>query len=256
MLDGNETYLEQHLLTTDSTVPQRVIAKSDSDTPIQKVVKELATIQAYSDSSDALSYLMPLAWRGAEVETTRAVFRALLQSGTKSGLVHGMTGLVALGEQEGLERLDTALLQGRNEVSTSLQLLERTYKSTDPRGVAILARWLDQGSPAAMRAAAAAALARIHTPEAILVLGPALQDTDFQTRWRAIGGLAMFANNVPIGGAGPAAGSWPFRNEDTVRFSVNSADLVARNEGYYLNFWRNWWSENRGAVAELTNRSR
>jgi hypothetical protein len=253
MVDGTKTFLDQNLLAADKPVSQPLVARGDHDTPIQKVIKELVTIHTYSDSSDALSYLMPLAWQGVEADTMSVVFRAMIDSSAKNGLVPGTTGLAALGRLEGLESLDEALASGHNEVTAAAHILESHFKSTDARGVAILTRWLDRNSPAAIRAAAAGALARVHTPAAILVLGPALQDADFQVRWRAIGGLAMFANNVPIGGAGPAAGDWRFRSDDTIRFSINEEAGVAKNEDYYLNFWRGWWRENADAIAEFAN---
>ena len=106
-------------------------------------------------------------------------------------------------------------------------------------------------TPFSVASLAAAALAMIHTPEAVMVLGPALYDSDFQIRWRAIGGLGMFANNFPIGGVGPGPGPAPFLTEDTIRFSINSPD-VKDKENQYLAFWKSWWSENREAVEKMT----
>ncbi|MDA1315788.1 MAG: HEAT repeat domain-containing protein, partial [Acidobacteria bacterium] len=147
--------------------------------------------------------------------------------------------------------LDAARAQGA-QVDGVFSQLERVYASTDPKGVEILARWLQPGSPDHVRAAAAAALSRIHTPSAVMVLGPALRDPDFQVRWRAIGGLANFANNIPIGGVGPSADPWPFRTDDTMRYLVNSEEIRDK-EDFYLDFWRAWWSENQGAVQALAD---
>jgi hypothetical protein len=84
-----------------------------------------------------------------------------------------------------------------------------------------------------------------------MILGPALNDGDFEIRWRAIGGVSMFANNVPIGGAGPAAGDWPYRTENTLRLSVFDRNLVQKDEQHDLEFWRRWWDENRVAIANF-----
>ena len=60
-----------------------------------------------------------------------------------------------------------------NEVQSLLPELERFYRSPSPAGIEILSRWLrDCGAPA-KRCAAEGALARIHTPQAILALSPA-----------------------------------------------------------------------------------
>jgi len=200
--------------------------------------------------SSTLPYLLPLAWSGVEPDVTAAAFRAIRRSGPK-GLISGTTGLVALGGVEGLESLEGPEIQGRPELQHIVLEVERFYRSPSAKGTEILSRWLQSGQPVNKRHAAAGALARIHTPGAILALGIALNDSDFDMRWRAIGGLSMFANNVPVGGAGPAPGAWPFRTGDSARFSVFDKYLVQKDEQRYLAFWRRWWDENHSAISNL-----
>ena len=252
LLDGDGTYLERQVLAADFPVAGPLVAGAPQDTTIQKVIKEMVTIQVHSNSSNAMVHLMSLAWSGKEQPTLRRAFQAMRQSAAANGLALGTTGLVGLGGLDGLESLHAARAQGA-QVDGAFDLLERFYGSSDPRGVEILEQWLNPGSPDHMRAAAAGALARVHTPAALIVLGPALRDPDFQVRWRAIGGLSMFANNIPIGGAGPSAGTWPFRTGDTIRHSVYDEELVRENENFYLDFWRAWWSENQEAVQALVD---
>jgi hypothetical protein len=258
MVDSSEIYLDECFLAIDPPLVQPLVAEDAKDTPIRKMIKELATIHASSGSDHSMAgfHLQSLAALGVEPKTLSAVFRAFAHSTARDGLTFGTRGLVALGGLEGLESLDSALASGHTELIEVARHLEQSYKSTDPRGVAILAGWLAAASPAALRPSAAAALARIHTAEAIVVLGPALEDPDFQVRWRAIGGLAMFANNVPLGGGGsPAAGPWPFLSEDTIRFSIYDENGTRKNENHYLDFWRGWWRENSAAVAKFANAS-
>ncbi len=252
MLDGNGTFLQTQILVADSRVTGPLVEHSPKDSATQRVIKEMATIYSSSDSSaanDAMIRLTMLAWSGQEKQTLRQVFRAIRQGGKTDGLVSGTSGLVALGGLDGLESLDAAHAQGA-QVDGVFSQLERVYASTDPQGVKILARWLKPGSPDHVRAAATAALARIHTPAAVMLLGPALLDSNFQVRWRAIGGLAKFANNIPVGGMSPSDGPWLFRTDETIRYSVNSEEIGDR-EDYYLDFWRAWWSENQKSIEEL-----
>ncbi len=249
MVSARTPTLDDHLLVSDSAARRTLIAANTNDTPIQKVIKELATIQAYSESPKAASYLLEMAWQRAEAEVMRAAFRAMRESATTNGFVHGTTGLVALGNLEGLEALDEALLDGREEIRGIVGLLAQTYRSTDPKGVVILARWLAEGS-IDMRVAAAGALARVHTAEAAEALGPALSHPDSQVQRRAVTGLSMFANHVQFGSSTPATGDWPFRTVDTIRYSAYTEEAVVENPEY-IDFWRTWWSVNSTIIREF-----
>ncbi len=66
-----------------------------------------------------------------------------------------------------------------------------------------------------------------------------------------VGGLAMFANNVPIGSHHPSAGDWKYRTPETMANSVMSADVIARDQTRYVGFWKTWWLANR---TELESR--
>ena len=101
-----------------------------------------------------------------------------------------------------------------------------------------------------LRVAAGGALARLHTKEALPYLAKMLDSPNITMRTYAVGGLAMFANNVPVGGHEPAAGEWPYRTEGTIRHSVMSERAVAENEAFYVGFWKDWWSEHRGDLEQ------
>lgn len=250
LVRGANTLLEQQLLFTATSPVRAAIEIKAGDTPLQKVIKALVTIQLNSNFANTLPYLLPLAWSRIEPELTAEAFRTIQRSSWPGGFVSGTVGLVALGDVEGLKGLDAPETQGYRDFPRIISDVEHFYRSPAPEGVAILTRWLRGGDPN-RRHAAAGALAHIHTPEAIMSLGPLLDDADFEVRWRAIGGLSMFANNVPIGGAGPANRDWAFRTDETVRFSVFDRNLVQKDERPYLAFWRRWWSENQTAVGRL-----
>jgi hypothetical protein len=255
LFNGRPLVFEWQFLASKIDRPVKLMADDPDDSAMQKVIKELATIHAYSDGSMNMAYLRPLIWTGSEyAESARTALQAIKDSDATRGVVRGRGSLQSLSEFEGLESLDKILSRGGSGNDSSLARLERTYRSKDPRGVAILARWLNQGGSAEMRAAAAGALARIHTPDAVTILGPALNHADFQVQWRAVGGLAMFANNVPIAGGGPAPGEWPFRSDDTFRYSAYSEEYVAEHHEF-IDFWRKWWAENEAAVEALVAES-
>ncbi len=103
-------------------------------------------------------------------------------------------------------------------------------------------------SDAPLRAAAAGALARIHDREALPHLARLLDDHDPEIRAYAVGGLAMFANNVPIGQHHPAPGDWPFRTSATMDRSTMSPGAIARDPAKYIGFWKDWWRDNQAAA--------
>ncbi|HSB16148.1 MAG TPA: HEAT repeat domain-containing protein, partial [Bryobacteraceae bacterium] len=99
------------------------------------------------------------------------------------------------------------------------------------------------------RIAAATALARVHTRESLQHLAGLLESPDLMLRTLAVGGLAMFANNVPVNSHHPAPGDWPYRTEDTIAHSTMDPNTIARNESYYVGFWKNWWFQNKETLV-------
>lgn len=95
------------------------------------------------------------------------------------------------------------------------------------------------------RVEAAASLFVIHTAEAVRELAPLLDEDHPELVARAVGGLACFANNVPIGGFQPAAGEAPYRTAETIKHSVMSEDAIKRDRAYYVGFWKEWWDKNK-----------
>ncbi|MDZ7638497.1 MAG: hypothetical protein U5J83_09655 [Bryobacterales bacterium] len=250
---GSDVLLDQSLFLAESAEPPSLLPSHPGDSPLQKVIKALASIQADSKDSLALSMLMSLAWQQQTRSDLTEAFRAIRGSASTTARTHGTTGLVAFGGLDGLRALDEDVSRGQLDPLGNIELLERVYASEDRAGIEILSRWLRPSAHPSVRAAAAGALARIHTPAAIVVLGPALYDPEFEVRWRAIGAFSMFANNVPIGGAGPAPGAWPFSSDSTFKFSVADPDVIRKDEPRYLEFWRAWWVDHRKAVAELAS---
>ena len=251
LVSASKPTVGQYLLTWKATEQTELVTGIPLDTPIQKVIAELASIQVHSDVPVTASYLVQLALERAAPAATQEAFRAMRRSGTESGLVHGTTGLVALGELEGLEALDEAFTSGRQEFRRDLGILQSVYSDQNSRGVEILARWLRHES-GDIQVGAAATLANIHTAEAIRVLGPALGHSNPEVPRRAVTGLSMFADNVPFHGSEPAAspGNWPFRTTSTLRNAAYTTEVVNANP-QLLAFWQKWWHQNVGAVRAL-----
>ena len=119
------------------------------------------------------------------------------------------------------------------------------FNNADPAAISLLGKLAsDNSNGEDLRVAAAAALARVHTKQALPILAQLLGGPDPTLRAYAVGGLSMFANNVPVGSHEPAAGDWPWRTAETIAHSamVGSDDQVQ--------FWKNWWGTNQAALLQ------
>jgi len=248
---GSSVFLRETIVAAASAAPPRLLEEDSRDTPMQKVIKEVASIQADAPDQMVMAIFTSLGKNIFYRDDVIEAFEAIRDFPGSRGRLRASRGIVALGSMQGALQLDTSLTRDGSASPESLIELEEAYASDDPVGIATLTKWLAPSFDSRVRASAAGALARVHTAQAVLALGPLLNDGDYQLRWRAIGGLSMFANNVPIGGAGPAPGFWPFASEQTFLHSVFDEDVVAKNEEKYLRFWRQWWEENSDAIAKF-----
>jgi len=115
--------------------------------------------------------------------------------------------------------------------------------------VAMLGKLADDPSNTPeLRTASASALAWIHTGQALPYLAPLLDDANPDVRGAAVGGLAMFANNVISGEGSPSAVAWKYRTEETIAHSCMGPTCMKQNEGYYIGFWKTWWTANRNSI--------
>jgi hypothetical protein len=127
--------------------------------------------------------------------------------------------------------------------------LRDRFTSSRPQAVAQLAQFVtNSATPRPLRIAGAAALARIHTIDALPHLAGLLEDPDSQVRAIAVGGIAQFANNVSPGGHHPKAGEWKYRTEDTMRNSAMDERILRENPAI-LAFWKAWWLQHRAELA-------
>ncbi|MBL8234175.1 MAG: hypothetical protein JNL98_37110 [Bryobacterales bacterium] len=99
----------------------------------------------------------------------------------------------------------------------------------------------DEGSRIDLRSAAASALARMHTRDTLPLLAALLDDPSDELRAIACGGIARFANNLPMDSSQPASRYSPYRTWDTI--------IHATFESEHTPFWKAWWKEHK---AELT----
>jgi hypothetical protein len=129
--------------------------------------------------------------------------------------------------------------------------IKRRYQNTSPQAVQNLGQVAtDASCGIELRVAAAGALARMHTQQSLAYMARLLEDSDITLRSMGVGGISSFANNVPVGSHEPAPGPWKYRTDDTIAHSAFDAAIVGSNEAYYVGFWRSWWRQYQGELAQ------
>ena len=124
-----------------------------------------------------------------------------------------------------------------------LDEIKRYYVDTTPQTIQSLGQIATDTSVGSdLRAAAAGALARMHTKQSMPYLAKLLTDPDGGLQSMAVGGLSMFANNEPIGSHEIAPGPWPYRTDATMAHSGLSVSNVS--------FWQTWWQQNQSALSQ------
>ncbi len=186
------------------------------------------------------------AYVAAPTAAVRSVFYRWLGSGSPRLAALSLSVLLGAGNRGALARLasDRALRSSALEPG-AYDGLKFHFQNADPAAVRLLGQLAgDNSGRMDLRAAAASALAKVHTRQALPFPAQFLDSTDSTIRSCGVGGLAMFANNVPIGSYEPAAGKWPWRTGDTIAHSamVDSQDSVR--------FWKNWWTANRALLTQ------
>ncbi len=175
----------------------------------------------------------------------------LTESADARRQTHGIRARIQQGDADTIRKLATEYQRHRADIWGWQQITRSVLVELPPSpGVtAALGTLIAPNlSDAPLRAASAGALARIHDRESLPHLARLLDDRDPEIRAYAVGGLAMYANNVPIGQHHPAPGEWRFRTDATMAHSAMSPAVIAKDPAKYIGFWKNWWRDNQAAA--------
>lgn len=182
-----------------------------------------------------------------------AAFRRFARNGNPWLASAGLRDLISMADPTAVQVIQQqqAAMSSTPFWPSAVEELKVYYTSTDSVAVAALGTLaVNNKAPQDLRGAAAWALARIHTSLALPYLPELLSDPSPALQAAGVGGLASFANNVPIGSHEPAPGDWKFRTNDTIAHSAFDESLVAKRQAYYVGFWRSWWNENQVELSK------
>ncbi|MEO8659508.1 MAG: hypothetical protein ABI693_13635 [Bryobacteraceae bacterium] len=185
-------------------------------------------------------------YRSNPSHAMKALFIQFKESKNPLLRAEGLRGAVSSGDERTLAEVEQGPKSlSATEVAMIAEEIQYYVKSSDARSVARLGRIaVSQAAPGQLREASLTALARIHTRECLPYLAAFLDDPDLGRRSLAVGGMAMFANHVPLGEHEPSAGPWKYRTADTLRFSGMDPASVQNMPGTVA-FWKSWWPEHR-----------
>jgi hypothetical protein len=174
----------------------------------------------------------------------RSVLQGWLASGSPALVRFSVYALLGEGNAAALAHVaDDQYFRSSAVPTDAFDGLKFRFVNTDPNAVNVLGQLAgDTSNTMELRAAAATALARVHTKQALPFMAALWDSPDSTLRSCGVSGLSMFANNVPIGSHEPAAGEWRWRTEDTIAHSA----MDASNAG----FWKSWWVANQAALAQ------
>jgi hypothetical protein len=184
------------------------------------------------------------------------LYRRLSVSSSIQQRILGLSGLIRSGNTSALH----SAIEAAPELSSStveygilLLSIRDGFRSGDASSVVILGQAaVNTSLRVDFRQSAAHALRGIHTKDALPYLATLLYDPDIELQAEAVGGLASFANGLPIQTtAGVPSLSYlqlpdraPYKTEDTVaHFALGDASIR------YLSYWKTWWSQNKTALG-------
>jgi hypothetical protein len=253
-----------------------------SDSSRTKLAYEIAaSIDTNDETVPKVLVEVPFILNSGDTSLDSDVYKKLSKSSNKTARIVGQLGLLGDGDPKQLKdvvsdrselNFDTSL---PSQIRKNGKKVNHSYGSVtsptyvhvityilgnivngDNSTVAILGSLLDAPtSSQELRLAVAKSLAKIHTPLALTLLAPLLESKDPELRADAIGGIACFANNMPIvdyrkNQAGMDLNlTGPYKSEATTDHFGWGVWTISKSEEYYLSFWKEWWSTNGSAVT-------
>jgi hypothetical protein len=212
------------------------------------LVEMVITVEA----SAALPYDLVAIARETRSPVLTAAFSRYLAKQDPALFLLGLRGSLLSGDPSAIQtaQQQSAALSSVRGWQALVQEIKIYYVNNSPQAVQILGQVATNTSVGLdLRSAAAGALARIHTKQSLPYLAALLAEQDGTLKAMGVGGLASFANNVPIGSHEPAPGAWQYRTNDTIAHSAFDPRTVGARESYYVGFWQNWWQQNQNTLT-------
>jgi hypothetical protein len=230
--------------------PPRPLSQATSLSSLDKMLVEITWAR---ESNVPNLFDLVTIFRETRSQILLDAFNVFAQSSFQDIALLGLRGQLAVGNPAAIAAIQAQqstllVAPGGRSVTDEIRY---HFTSTDANAVNQLGSLaVSAAAPAELKLAAASSLAKAHTKGSLSYLAQLLDSPDPMLQSCAVGGLASFANNVPVGSHEPTAGPWPYRNDDTIAHSVFDAGLIQSNKAYYIAFWKDWWVNNRAALVQ------
>jgi hypothetical protein len=246
----NDTYIH-----TPSTLPpgRRDVVSATLPTNASVLDKVLVEMVIAEEAGAPTPFDLVAIFRQSQSKVLMAAFTRFLANQNPRLTILGLRGSTASGDVSAILKVyqDYSALASAKFWPSLVEEIRLYYTNSTSRSVQTLGQIAtDTKTGLDLRIAAAVALARIHTQQSLPYLAQLLADPNLSLKSAAVGGMASFANNVPIGSHEPASGTWPYRTDDTIAHSAFDENLVTKQESYYVGFWQAWWQKNQSGLAQ------
>jgi len=187
----------------------------------------------------------------------QVLYQRMASSSSTSERILGLSGLIRGGSAAAL----TSMLQAVSsfgsyprETGILLWSIQNEFRTTDAASLVVLGGIaVDASAPAALRTAAAHALAAVHSTTTLPYLAALLDAPNTDLHVEAVGGLASFANGLPVQTSATVAslqhlqlsGPAPYKTPETIANFALGKQAIERKESSYVMFWKTWWMQNR-----------
>lgn len=250
LLDGAQSFGQVYLPISQSTKrgPIATSVSSNAKTALDRIVVEIVT---GFEAGLSLNYDLVSVYKDTRSPVLPVAFKSFQMSTNPELAALGHAGAIATGDASSIQ----VIYRNAKTLSTARRwdsVLFEIRQFRDPANVKAITAFetivSDQSALLPLRQAAAISLGSIHVRHSLPYLAALLTEPSLTLRTAAVGGLALFANNVKIGESSPSADPSPYRDDQTIAHSAWDERIVGRDSSY-LTFWQTWWLAHR---AELT----
>jgi hypothetical protein len=260
VLQGAADFKDLFFPTSSGPLPN-AYAYSEASSAVDKLASEIGTaIEADNGEGFQLLALHSGLLREMKSPVWGRLYQRMADSTSPERKVLGLSGLIRDGNGSALTAAAPIVASlGENRAQAMLLLSIRDYfRATDTDSVAAVGHAAtDSKNNPAFREAAAYALAAIHNAASLPFLAALLDDTDQNLRIQGIRGIASFANGLAVQTSEGVPSlahlqlpeKAPYKTADTVAHLALGPQGIARQEPYYLSFWKDWWNQNRASLG-------
>lgn len=236
----------------------------DASTPIiERIAMELgAVVEARDGVGFGFCAAILDGFKPTKSPAVIRMFEGFAESQSRRLRVLGLAALIQRSRSDALAKLEVQLedLSQVPELSLAVSSIFMYFQNPDLVSTGTLARLAKTRTPVPrLQSSAAHALRLLASRETLPHFAELLDSPDALARYEAVSGFATFTQvgDEPIGERlkrGLHILSQPhgqFATADTIAHYPSLSGFQA-DEGRYVRFWKNWWSENKSQLAGIT----